>query len=103
MANIEFNRNESLTVGTDAVVVSVEKDNSNFKRKSIVIINTSTGGQKITLAVGAQAVSGAGVPLSVGGHFHDSEDSGYKPTQQQITAISNLAGGTLAIQERTGL
>lgn len=103
MTNIEFNRNESITVGTTAVVASVEKDNSNFRRKSISIINTSTAGQKVTVAIGAEAVSGAGVPLGVGGNFQDSEDGGYKPTQRQITIIADGAGATVAIQERTGV
>ena len=103
MANIEFHRNESQTIGVTASVVSVEKDNSNFKRQSITIINTSTGGQKITIAIGQTAVSGQGLQLGAGGSWNDSQDSGYKPTQREITAISDIAGGTIAIQERTGV
>lgn len=103
MAQIEFNRNEKKTVGTTAIVISVEKDNSNYKRKSITITNTSTGGQSVTVAVGAQAVNGEGLPFGVGGSWCDSEDGQYKPTQREITIISDLAGATVAIQERTGL
>lgn len=103
MGNIEFNINQSQTIDTTSVVVSLEKDNSNFKRKSITIINTSTGGQKVSLAIGSEAGVAQGIPLNVGGHWHDSEDGGYKPTQRQITAISDLAGATIAIQERTGV
>jgi len=99
---MEFNRNEQATIGTSASVISVEKDNANVKRKSIIVINTSTGGQVITIAIDAPAVAGAGIVLSVGGSWQDSQDGGYLPTQKQITAISSAAGGLLSIQERTG-
>ena len=103
MATIEYNRNTIQTIDVTASVISVEKDNSNFKRKSIIIINTSTGGQKISLAIAETAVSGYGIVLSPGGSWQDSQESGYSPTQREITAISDIAGGTIAIQERTGV
>ena len=102
-ATIEFNRNEKITVGTAAIVISDEKQNSQFTRNSIIIINTSTGGQVITLSIDNEAVSGQGIQLTAGGVWQDSKDSGYLPTQRQITAISTLAGGTIALQERTGV
>jgi hypothetical protein len=95
------NRNESLTIGTTALVVSVEKNNENAIRESIIIINTSTAGQIITLSINAEAVAGQGIVLHSGGSWIDSADSGYLPTQHSITAISSAVGGTIAIQERT--
>jgi len=103
MASIEYNRNESATIGTDATVISIEKDNSNFRRKSISIINTSTGGQIVSIAIGMTATNGTGIPIGPGGNWQDSEEGNYIPTQREITAISDLAGATIAIQERTGL
>jgi hypothetical protein len=98
----EFNRNEQITVGTDAIVISVEKNNENNKRKSIILINTSAAAQVITIAIDAQAVAGQGIVLAVGGSWQDSQEGGYLPTQKQITVISNAIGGLVSIQERTG-
>jgi len=98
---MENNRNEALTVGTTAVVVSVEKNNNNARRESIILINNSTGAQVITISIDAEAVAGQGIVLRPGGSWQDSRDGGYQPTQRLITAISDLAAGTLAVQERT--
>lgn len=97
---MENNINQSINVGATATVISVERDNNNGKRASIIVINTSTGGESITVAVDAPAVSGAGVVLSPGGTWSDSRDGAYWPTQKQITAIGSGAGATIAIQER---
>lgn len=96
-----LDRNESLTIGTTAVVVSKDKQNAR-PRESIIIINTSTGGQKITLSIDSEAKDGEGIVIYAGGSWQDSKETGYKPTQKLITAISDLAGGTIAIQERLG-
>lgn len=97
---VEFNRNESQTIGTTASVVSKETGNNNTYRSSILLINTSTGGQQITLAIDGEAAAGAGIVLYPGGHWDDNEGDYYIPTQKVITAISSAAGGKLAIQER---
>lgn len=97
---MEINRNEAATIGATASVVSVEKDNANVKRKVIVLQNTSTGGQTITISVDKEAVANEGVVLSVGGVWQDSQDGEYMPTQKVITAISSAVGGQLSIYER---
>ena len=99
---MEINRNEQLTIGTTAEVVSVEKNNANLKRNSIILINTSTAGQKITIAIDASAEANKGIVLSAGGVWSDSRDSSYYPTQALITAVSDAADGKLSVQERTG-
>lgn len=98
---MENDRNESLAVDTSAVVVSKSKEHQ-LKRKGITIINTSSGAQKITLAINAEANAGQGIVLSAGGSWSDTEEGGYIPTQKLITAISDIVGGTIAIQERLG-
>jgi len=98
MATEELIRNASLTIGTEAVVVAEEQYGT--KRNVLVITNTSTGGQIITISAGDQAVAGQGIVLSPGGYYADSADSGYIPTNRRVTAISNGAGGTVAIHER---
>lgn len=97
---MELNRNERLTIDTSASVVSIEKFNGNARRSSITLINTSTTGQVITIAVGETAADGHGIVLNPGGVWQDSRDGGYWPTQSQITAVSDAAGGALSIQER---
>ena len=99
---MEINRNEQLTIGTTASVVSVEKNNANLRRNSIILINTSTGGQVITISIDAEAVANQGIVLNPGGNWSDSRGDTYYPTQALITAISDLADGKLSIQERTG-
>ena len=96
----EINRNEKETIGTSAVAISRTQSLNNTFRSSIIIINTSTAGQVVSLAIGAEAINGAGIPLSPGGVWSDSQDGQYKPTQLQITAISSGADATISIQER---
>jgi len=97
---MERNVNEQVTIGTDAAVVSIEKGNANGIRTSVIFINTSTGGQTITLGIDKPAVANQGITLSPGGFWTDNADTGYLPTQKQITAVSSAAGGLLSIQER---
>lgn len=96
----EINRNVSLTVGATVTMVSEEVQYPTHERKVISLINTSTAGQVITIAIGDQAGLGSGIVLNVGGYYHESHDAGFTPTQNFITAISTAAGGTLSIQER---
>lgn len=96
----ELIRNTSINVGTSAVVVSEEQFPPNSQRSVIFLVNTSTGGQTITITPQDEAVAGKGVPVKAGGFYQDSRDSGYLPTNARITAISDLAGGTLSIHER---
>ena len=96
---VERIRNVSQTIGTDVEVVSEEQHKPNI-RSVIQIVNTSLGGQKITISPADEAENGKGIVLSVGGFYQDSQESGYKPTQRRITAISDLADGEIAIHER---
>lgn len=97
---MENNINTSVTIGATASIISVERDNNNGKRASISVINTSTGGETISLAVDSPAVVGAGIVLSPGGVWSDSRDGNYWPTQKNITAIGSGAGAKIALQER---
>jgi hypothetical protein len=96
----ENNRNVSIAVGTAIVVLSNAPNTSTF-RKYITIQNNSTAGQKITISFTDEAVAGQGEVLSPGGLHHESVDAGFKPTQNRIIAISDAAGGTVSVSERT--
>lgn len=100
MARIENVRNTAITVGTSPVVLSEEQYEEVAMRSVIIITNTSTGGQKITISVGDDPIAGNGILLGAGGFYQDSMESGYIPSQKRIIAISDLAGGTVAIHER---
>jgi len=90
-------RNTSATIGTDNVMVSEAKNYS--ERIRLILQNTSTGGQKISVAVNANAVSGVGLVLSPGGSMSWEIQGNVKITQQQVNAVSDGANGTLAIYE----
>jgi len=88
-------RNDSVAVGTASVLVSPEK-----ARKELIITNTSTGGQIITLGVGQAAAALRGIVLTPYGVYYASMTNNFNPTTQQIFAIASAAGGTLAVFER---
>lgn len=89
---------KSVTIGTSAVVISDQQTFS--KRILFSLINTSTGGQTISIAFGSEAVANQGIVLSPGGFYSESKDLNFDPTNEQITAISSGAGATLAVMER---
>lgn len=89
----------SVTVGVTTVELSSEKNN--LKRTEIIITNTSTVNQVITLGIGQDAVAGVGIVLYPGASYVASIDSKYKPTNGRITAISSAASGSIAIFERS--
>jgi hypothetical protein len=91
-------RNDTLTIDTTAVVVSEEKINS--ERTFISVINTSSGGQAVSVSFDAEAANGHGFVLYPGGSCHDNTQQGSKASQRVVTAISDLAGATIAIHER---
>lgn len=97
MAKEELIINKSETITTTASKIS---ETCFQQRTFISIINTSTGGQTINVAIGEEAVAGSGIQLYPGGYYTESIEAGFKPTNKLITAISSAAGGTLAIQER---
>lgn len=93
--------NKSISVGTSAVKLA--DDLAPTQRKFISIINTSTGGQVISISINADPANGQGIVLSPGGSYTDSQDgAGYFPPSFNIQAISDLAGGKVAILERVG-
>ena len=100
MATQELIRNTAVTIGTSPVVISEEQHRDNAQRVFISFINTSTANQKISISVADDATAGSGVVLSAGGFYTESKDSGFIPTNKRFIAVSDAAGGTLAIQER---
>lgn len=90
--------NKSETIGTSAAVISEAKLTGYSERTRLIITNSSTGGQNITISVGNEATSGAGILLYPGGAVSWEKDTLPIP-QSRVFAISSAAGGTLAIYE----
>lgn len=101
MGYINIPRQTSVSVGASATDACNEPGTST--RIMYSLVNTSTGGQIISIAFGQDAVAGQGIVLSPGDAIIDSYSPGdppYLPFQTRISAIASAAGGTLAVTER---
>jgi len=97
MVEFEATRNQTVSVGVTAVSVAEPRS-----RKVLYIRNISTGGQQITITQGniTPTSLGGGVVLKAGEQYVDAISEGYVPFDGQVTAISDLAGGSLSVFER---
>jgi len=91
-------RNVSLSVGTSSVVVSPSLEEG--QRRVLVLTNTSTAGQIISVSWGQEASAGIGVVLTPYGSWSESVEGTFVPHNAQIYAVSSGASGTLSIHER---
>lgn len=95
---VDMVRNEVVTVGTTAISISPAQ-----QRKNIYLRNVSTGAQVITITFSNNqiAVANAGFVLNPGEYITDSDSgSTYEAWDGAISAISSVAGGSLAVVER---
>ena len=95
----EYARSTSFTIGATSTVLSEPMYHPSV-RKALVIVNTSTGGQIISIAFGGEAVAGSGIVLAPYGEWSETLDSRFTPSQDMISAISSAAGGTIGFHER---
>ena len=96
----EVTRNTNIAVGTDSVTLS-EAVSPNAVRTAIVITNTSTAGQYLTVNFGdGDAVATYGIVLAPYGSWAETEDARFTPSQARISIISSAALGTVAVHER---
>lgn len=92
----DLTRNSAVSVGATSVLVSEAKE-----REELIITNTSTAGQNITLLLGeGEAVSTYGVYLAPFSTYFSSKSAGFMPFQGRISAISDAVGGALSVFER---
>lgn len=89
----------AVTVGTSEVELFVDKTNT--ERSVLVITNTSTTNQKITLGLGYVPTSGVGLVLYPGTTYIEVQDVKFSPTASRITAIADAANGSVACYERS--
>jgi len=90
--------NASRTIGTTAVVISPNIEGGELI--DFVVINTSTGGQVISLSIGQQAVASSGITLYAGGSWVQSIGPNYDISTEAIWAVSSAASGTISIHKR---
>lgn len=88
----------SVSVDTSNVVVSRLQPIAS--RVLLILQNVSTGGQKISVSIGQQAIADQGIVLSPGGTYEESRSEGFDPTNEDIYAVSSAAGGVLSVVER---
>jgi len=70
------------------------------QRAVLILKNTSTAGETISLGVGVEAKDGVGLVLKAGETITFSKDTGYNPTNERFNAVDDGAGtGTIAIYE----
>ena len=93
-------RNDLVTVSTTSVVLSPQMQDG-VRRKSIVITNTSTAGQVITIKKGyGSAIALYGLTLQPNASMVDSSISeDILCFQGTISAISDALNGQVSIQE----
>lgn len=91
--------NKQVTVGTSVVVISEEKLNNYSERIRLIITNTSTGGQNITVSVDADAVAGNGIFLYPGGAISWERDASFAIQQKRVMAVASAANGTVSVYE----
>lgn len=92
-------KNGALTVGTTPTIVSEAKSSGYSERIRLILTNTSTGGETISIAVDADPVAGAGLVLSPGGSMAWEKQAGTPIQQLRVLALGSGAGATLAIYE----
>lgn len=99
--NEEATRNESLTIGATAQTVFRREGSGELLE--LVLRNSSTGGQTISLTFSDQqvAVDKQGIVLAAGQAYVASRDENYRVWQGSITAIADGAGAVLSVTSRT--
>ena len=95
---VENIRDASQTIGATSVEITLQQIPGT--RNALVITNTSTAGQQISLAWGKAAVAGKGMVLYPGGTWSESIDTRFTPSAMGAQGIASAAGGTIAIHER---
>ena len=97
----EYSISKAVTVGTNNVVIS--EDRQQEERTFFSITNTSTEGQAVSIAFGQEATAGSGIVLYPGGTYSESRESGYRMNQQNICIEADGAGATVAVCERVSM
>lgn len=95
----ERNRNVKFTLPTTSTIIS-EQLGFDSQRVFISIINTSTGGETVSLGIEDEAKAGQGIVLSPGGTYSESADGINFPTNAQFTALGSANTATIALAER---
>lgn len=91
----EVVRNEAVAVSTTSILISPA-----HKRQEIIIINSSSGTQRITISIGKEAILDAGVTLQPWGAWYGSANSEFRVASENIYVISSAASGQISIFER---
>jgi len=90
----------SFTIGTSSSEIAKAMYGFQGSRRiSMIIKNTSTASEVITLGIDKNAITGEGLVLNAGETISFSQDGGYMPPQGQVTAIASAATAKLSLYE----
>jgi len=92
-------RNTSLMIATTNTPISPALYGN--KRVVLIISNTSLAGEKISIAIGSEAIAGQGIVLNQNDKMTLTSDGSYLPPVEQINAVASAATATLSIYEET--
>ena len=92
-------RNTSKTIEATNTRISESLIGRPQARVALVLKNTSLAGEKITIAIGQDAILGQGVVLNQNDTFPLSQDGAYFPPQDVVNAIADVGTATLSIYE----
>lgn len=92
---LENIRNQQLAVGATSVLLSTARN-----RSELIITNSSTGGEIITIALGNEATANAGIVLTPYSVYYASASQGFNVWNGEIYAICSGAGGLVSVFER---
>lgn len=92
---VENVRNQAIAIGTTPVLLSPAKF-----RQEIVITNTSSAAQTITLAFGTVAAAQVGVFLQPYSSYYASASEGFRVYAGEIWGIGSALAGQVSIFER---
>lgn len=100
MAGEELNISKKFTLATSSGVIREELFREQAQCTMFSIINTSTGGETVSVGIGEEAKSGEGIVLYPGGFYSESSDGINEATNKQIQALGSAATATIAFQQR---
>ena len=90
----------TLTIPTTSYLISPAMYGEQGSRRiSIILKNTSKSNEVITLGISQNATLGIGLVLNAGETISFSQDGGYLPPQEIITAVGSAGTSTLAVYE----
>lgn len=89
----------SVTLATSNTKISEAKYGGKSKRVVLILTNTSTAGETVSISFDKEAKANQGLVIKAGGVYSASIDSRYDIPQGRVNGIGSAATATLAFHE----